>query len=49
MARITVRVDDVLLLTAGDYVELQAYKGGAATSIFGSPNETFMNLTYLGS
>lgn len=48
-ADVTVRVDDVLELTAGDYVELQGFKGGSATNIYGSPNETFLNLQFQGT
>lgn len=48
-ADVGVRIDDVIVLAAGDYVELQYYKGGANSKVFGSRLETFLNLTYLGA
>lgn len=43
----TVTITGTVALGIGDYIELQAYKGGAATSIYGAPSETFLIVTKL--
>lgn len=44
-----ISVTDVLNLSATNYVELWAYKGGANSVIYGSAAQTYLSLAYLGA